>query len=129
MAAVDLKKELSDEVMSNVFSHFDRKNDGFITAENLLMALNRTGVTASLSDIKLFVNDKSLTFRTKIDYSTFKAIMLLDQSPCASMPSAPTINTRIDKISRFNVKHLEFDDFTMAVDFVMARIEEDKEEG
>jgi hypothetical protein len=31
--------------------------------------------------------------------------------------------SRIDEISRFNVKYLEFDDFSMAADYLMDKIE------
>jgi Ca2+-binding EF-hand superfamily protein len=80
MATVDLKKELSDEVLSNVFQHFDRKNEGFIRAENLLTALQSTGMNVDLDDLRTFTGNTELTLKSQIDYTTFVAIMMADSA-------------------------------------------------
>jgi hypothetical protein len=98
-----------------------------ITAENLLQALHDTGVEATMHDLKDFTHNTGLTPQAKIDYNTFQTLMLQDCSPAGSKHTDPdskgaTQLARIDQIIHFNVKHLEFEDFSMAADFMMREL-------
>jgi Ca2+-binding EF-hand superfamily protein len=64
MASMDLKKQLSDEVLHNVFAHFDKHNRGYIIASDLLVALQRTGVNATLEDLSVFLQNEEVGNKT-----------------------------------------------------------------
>jgi len=75
MAAMDLKWLMSEEVLSNVFSHFDISNKGFISIEDLHNAVSKTvDQEVTITDVQNFTRRNSLS--GKINYDTFRSVML-----------------------------------------------------
>lgn len=72
-ATLTSKMEMKEEFMWNAFKHFDVKNSGFITPENLVVALRKTGRNLDYEDAKRMIEE--VNNDQKVSYRQFKKML------------------------------------------------------
>ena len=77
MATVNLKQELTDQILYETFQHFNISRDGYITAEDLTESMRRCGHEMELSESLDMISEVAKG-KDRIDFEKFKSIMLED---------------------------------------------------
>jgi calcium-dependent protein kinase len=81
MATVNLKEKLTDQLISDTFHHFDAEKKGFISINDMGIALKKVGIMASDEEINHMIEEYDFAKPGKIDFEEFKAMMLADPTP------------------------------------------------
>jgi calcium-dependent protein kinase len=81
MATVNLKEKLTDQMIYDTFNHFDESKKGFISINDMGVALKKIGIAASDTEINHMIEEYDFAKPGKIDFDEFKAMMLADPTP------------------------------------------------
>ena len=73
-ATIDVKLFLTDSKLKAIFQQFDTDNSGFVTAENIKLAMQKLGKQMSLTEVEQMIDQHDQTGDKKLSYQEFKNI-------------------------------------------------------
>jgi calcium-dependent protein kinase len=81
LATVNLKEKLSEQMLFDTFKHFDTENKGYISKDDLRLALSNSGCNVTDEEIDRIMNEMQHSEAGHINFEEFKEMMLADLSP------------------------------------------------
>lgn len=73
-ATVSINKFMTEDRLHAIFSQFDTNNNGFITEENIILAMEKMGQRISQEEVKEIIQKHDLTKNNKLNFEEFCAI-------------------------------------------------------
>ena len=73
-ATIDVKSFLTDSKLKALFQQFDTDNSGFITAENIQLAMQKLGKDMSLAQVEQMIKTHDETNDNRLSLQEFKHI-------------------------------------------------------
>ena len=67
-ATIDVKFFLTDSKLKAIFQQFDTDNSGFITAENIKLAMQKLGKQMTLAEVEQMIDQHDQTGDRKLSY-------------------------------------------------------------
>mmetsp|Transcript_15958 Transcript_15958/g.21740 ORF Transcript_15958/g.21740 Transcript_15958/m.21740 type:complete len:82 (+) Transcript_15958:1266-1511(+) len=65
---------MTEERLKAIFNQFDTNNTGYITEENIILAMEKMGQKISQEEVKEIIKKHDLTHNNKLSFDEFHAI-------------------------------------------------------
>lgn len=87
-ATIDVQNFLTDSKLKAIFKQFDTDSSGVITAENIMLAMQKLGKEMSLQEVESMISQHDIAGDKVLNYDEFRRVFFTDQE-IAELDAAP----------------------------------------